>query len=68
MIQNEIFKQLYILCIQASYGNTVSHDTYFFMAEWEYTVSFCHASNIVYIFKKRTLLIHCVGVKWLYMV
>jgi len=63
MIQNEILKLLYILYIQALYGNTVYHYTYFFMAEWEYTLSFCHASDIFYIFKKRTLLIHCVGVK-----
>ena len=27
------------------------------------TLSFCHASDFFYIFKKRTLLIHYVGVK-----
>jgi len=32
VIQNEILKLFYILYIQALYVNTVSHDTYFFMA------------------------------------
>jgi len=45
MIQNEIFKLLYILYIQSLYGNTVSHDTYFFTAEWEYTVLFRYFSH-----------------------
>ena len=66
-IQNETLELLYVLYSQALYGNTVSNDTYFLMADWEYTVSFCHVIDIFYIFNKITL-IHCVGLKWLCMV